>query len=629
MKMRTCVTAAFACAVAALAEAAVAGEPLAGLKIVQLDLARQMETCAFVSNYIDRVSAMGYDTLELYLEARVATPTFSLPKGECYSLEEMRDLVGYAAEKGMTVVPVVSLLGHAEQFFAHPGQDEYLEDGGANVRLGNGRNTFCLSNPGTREFLSKYVADLCTVFVGPYFHAGFDEAWNSGTCPRCHGKELRDEAFSDGVLFAHGLLKGLGKRMWMWDDFFPFHPKALARMPKDIVMCHWNYDADISDRGARLNFAGREREDMLATYARLGFDAIPCCWNKPDNARSFVAYASRHRPFGFMMTQWEMSDAFHGGMLPRVLACSLLMKDPARYRLDDAFVEACRRTFPSLSAEESLAACSLLGNLDDPLAVAVLRKSALTPAQGTVDADPFSERALLDDLVMRAERAQAAAKVAAAERILADPRRTAAESEAACGTLNGLVPRLECLAARRREQMAAWRPACSPAVADGAEKKLLERIRKAVRTPAVAAADEKLLEVELSLIDYYGWPSWKVFGRFGGDWREIAAGSWKPAKGDWAAFTKRLTFRSETLPEAVRLEQHGFGEAMLRYVSVSDRSARVTPWAVSATSGRIRGASNVLKDDYSEVTFGTFGFLEAFYDKAQQDAVSSLTVELK
>lgn len=50
-----------------------------GLRMVQLDLARQTETCSFLSNYVDRVSAFGYDTLVLYLEARVATKTFSLP----------------------------------------------------------------------------------------------------------------------------------------------------------------------------------------------------------------------------------------------------------------------------------------------------------------------------------------------------------------------------------------------------------------------------------------------------------------------------------------------------------------------------------------------------------------------
>ena len=62
-----------------------------GLRIVQLDLARQMETIPFIKGFIDRVAEVGYDTLQLYLEARVATKTFALPGGERYTPGEMRE----------------------------------------------------------------------------------------------------------------------------------------------------------------------------------------------------------------------------------------------------------------------------------------------------------------------------------------------------------------------------------------------------------------------------------------------------------------------------------------------------------------------------------------------------------
>ena len=192
-----------------------ADDRISGLRIVQLDLARQMETLSFVSNYIDRVSAVGYDTLLLYLEARVATATFAMPDGENYSPDEMRGIVAHAAERGMTVVPVVSLLGHASLFFRFPGYDAYMEPASDRMRLGDGRDTFCLSKPETRRFLASYLKDLAAIFSGPYFHAGFDEAWNSGTCDLCWEKERKDELFADTVVFAHDTLAALGKRMWM------------------------------------------------------------------------------------------------------------------------------------------------------------------------------------------------------------------------------------------------------------------------------------------------------------------------------------------------------------------------------------------------------------------------------
>ena len=180
----------------------------------------------------------------------------------------------------------------------------------------------------------------------------------------------------------------------------------------------------------------------------------------------------------------------------------------------------------------------------------------------------------------------------------------------------------------RQEQKRRWRPGCGSCESENPAVALAARIRKVVASAAVALADERRLEVELTLVDGYGVPWWKAFGRFGGEWRELTAGVWKDPEMK-AAFAVRATFRSATMPDAVRLEQHGFGEAHLRYVSVADRHCRRVPAAVTATSGRVKDAANVLTDDYSATTFGTAGYLEAFYDKAKQEAVSSVTIELK
>ncbi len=630
---RPCYIVAALCAMSCapnFAHCAPADGRIPGLRIVQLDLARQMETLSFVSNYIDRVSAIGYDTLQLYLEARVATATFAMPAGESYSPDEMRGIVAHAAERGMTVVPVVSLLGHASLFFRSPGYEAYMEPASDRMRLGDGRDTFCLSKPETRQFIASYLKDLAAIFSGPYFHAGFDEAWNSGTCDLCWEKERKDELFAETVVFAHDALAALGKRMWMWDDFLAFHPKAIDRIPRDVVMCHWCYDEGISDRGTRINFAGRMREDALEKYARLGFDAIPCCWFRTENIRTFAAYARRYRPFGFLVTQWEeLIENFHGGSYPRVAAAALLMDDPGRWQVEDAFAEACRRSFPSLTETEALAAAALLHNPDNALAVATLKASALRPAQGPVDGDPLSERAFLDDLAMRGEIAVEAARLVRAERELSDPRRTARDVAHAKDAISKALPVLERLEARRCEQSASWRPGCRSCFPRCKVVNLISRAKKALAEADVASPDEKWLEVELTLVDHYGVPWWKAFGRFGGEWREVAAGVWKPGPGEHPAFSKRLLFRSAAMPDAVRLEHHGFGTAAVRYVSVVDRESRAVPRAVSASTGNVRDAANVLVDDYSEATFGVFGFLRQYYDKTQQDEVSSVTVELE
>lgn len=602
------------------------------LRIVQLDLARQMETTAFVSNYIDCVSAWGFDTLQLYLEARVGTKTFSLPEGERYTAEQMKAIVEYAAAKGMTIVPVVSLLGHAEQFFRHPGYEEYAEKGGANARLGNRLDTFCLSNPKTRVFLSNYLKDLAEIFPGPWFHAGFDEAWNSGTCDLCRDMERRDELFGDCIAFAHDELSRLGKRMWMWDDFFAFHTNALDRVHRDIVMCHWCYDTKISPRGTRVNFAGRLREDMLAKYAKMGFATIPATWHDPGNIRTMADYARHYPVFGTLITQWEdLMPNFHGGSLPRVLASSLLWENPSKWLLSDPFEEAVRRLLPSLSETEVLAAVAILENPDNPLAVETLRGSSLRPGRDEVPTDPLCERALIDDIFLRGEAAVLKAEVEAAKCRMRDVRRTVNDVRAAKDAVRGTFVRYMDLAERRGAERRAWRRGCSPDVARSTVMDALEQAKRLLDVPeAVAPKTEKTLEINFVMVDFYGIPFWEIYGKFGGEWREIAKldRKTKPGAGDWAAYEKKFPFEANELPSALRIVYHGYGHAGISHVAVEDREARLVPKRVLTTEGDVLDPECVLVDDWTAVWFGCPDYHPAFFDNALAEKRSILEVEL-
>lgn len=615
-----------------------AARPAKPLRIVQVDLARQMETTSFLSNYVDRVAALGFDTLHLYVEGRIATKSFALPKGESYTSEEMRQLVEYAAKKGMVSVPCVGLLGHANLFFKYPGLEKLNETHGATPRLGGGNDTFCISRPETREFLKRYVAEVAELFPGPYFNVGLDEAWNAGVCPLCAPKEKRDELFTETILLAHDAVGAAGKRMWMWDDFFDFHPKALSATPRDVVLCHWNYNPEISPIGSRSHFAGRERRDWLGLYASMGFDSIPSCWFRSGNAEALLAYASRHPTFGFMATQWEeMFSRFPNGSLPRIAALSLMLATPAGYAAGDRYPDAVRTILPSLTPVENSAVVSILhcerssgraclSALET--ALAVLKESCLFG--GEVDADPFSERAILDDIVCRAQAEILDGRLAALKPVCADPKRTADEVRAVKAQLPALTSAADWLSARRLRQAELWRTGLDcrnkidfPAI--GA-KKAIAALMAVPESPA--PADERRLVVNLVLPEFYGIPRWRVHGRFADGWRELASGVWKPGETEPAAFERHFTFKSDAMPTELRVEHSGYGRAQLAYLSVDDRSSRIVPKEVLSVSGDVEHAERLLEDNLEWADFGTCGFREKFFDAKKAERVSQVVLRM-
>ena len=87
----------------------------------QIDLARQKENIPFIKEYIDFAFNNGYNAMLCYLENAVRTSeTEYFDKDDTYSLDEMRELVKYGDEKGVSLIPVFENLGHMEKMFAYP-----------------------------------------------------------------------------------------------------------------------------------------------------------------------------------------------------------------------------------------------------------------------------------------------------------------------------------------------------------------------------------------------------------------------------------------------------------------------------------------------------------------------------
>ena len=157
----------------------------------QIDLARQKENLPFIKSYIDFAAENGYNAMLCYLENAVrSNETQYFDKDDTYSLDEMRELVKYGDDKGISLIPVFENLGHLEKFFAYP-QLENLsecenerEEGRGFASTARG-SCGCSSNENLYVFFENYVSEDSSVFTSPYIHMGLDEPFDFAVCPRC------------------------------------------------------------------------------------------------------------------------------------------------------------------------------------------------------------------------------------------------------------------------------------------------------------------------------------------------------------------------------------------------------------------------------------------------------------
>lgn len=590
------------------------------IRAVQMDLARQMETVDYMEHYADFAAEQGFNTLVLYLEGRVRTASFPYrEKKHSYSLEDMRRIVAHAGGLGMEVVPVIASLGHAAQFVSCPELAHLAEERCGRTRFGGG-GTFCASLDETYDFLERYLKELSEVFTGQNFHLGCDEAWNFGYCDLC---SARGEKQGLGAMFVEHCRRmekicgRLGKRMWIWDDMFEFFPGHLEKMPRSILLCHWNYNEIVDEEGARAHFANKWRRDWLAEYGRLGFDALICPWtHAPRNIVTFTDYARRHNVLGGLMTQWELSRRFHDEYMPLVAFAGRLWSAPsfdpelawkksldsvfpgASSRLQDAVraVSEIPRHFPSspqITAQQGLLTEAEYANL-------LLSKNALALLSAAGKPEPGLAGRIVGDLEQTLRLHLLQMRLRDFLPALISPRRLAGDLPLLRKRLKQAVKELGDLIRLRAPLHKQIRPGMHPDD-HGLKhlKSLLADLKKySARLSETPSASSWLAVVRLFLPDSHGAPRLKVELLANGIWKTLGEAVYKPPHFSLDPYyTVCFPFESKRRPSAVRFEVSGYGGQGIAFVELQSPTETLYPAKVAKSSGSVSDPRMILRDD--------------------------------
>ena len=153
--------------------------------------------------------------------------------GGFYSQEEIKEIVEYAAERGITIVPEIDLPGHMlAAMSAYPWLGCTGGPYEAWTKWGVADQVLCAGKETTYEFLENVLSEIADMFPGEYIHIGGDECpkdeWE--TCPDCQAKikELGivgDEKFTAGQYLQNYVTSRMqkflltkGKKIIGWDE---------------------------------------------------------------------------------------------------------------------------------------------------------------------------------------------------------------------------------------------------------------------------------------------------------------------------------------------------------------------------------------------------------------------------
>lgn len=193
-------------------------------------------------------------------------PTDGKRHGGFYTQEQIREIVAYAKERYIEIIPEIDLPGHTSAVLAAYPQlgCEDKEYKVAN-RWGVIRDVLCAGNPASLDLFKDIMDEVCDLFPGKYIHLGGDECvkdrWKA--CPKCQ-KKIEELGLKDVGRYSKedylqswfmgevaSYVQSKGKRVIGWDEILEGVPMddsvimswrgteggiAAARMGHDVVM---------------------------------------------------------------------------------------------------------------------------------------------------------------------------------------------------------------------------------------------------------------------------------------------------------------------------------------------------------------------------------------------------------
>lgn len=189
--------------------------------------------------------------------------------GSYYTQEEIKNIVKYAAERGILVVPEIDVPGHASALLAaYPEVGSKLaNDPAYTVKRNSGiyNSTLDPTNPKTYELLAEIFEEVCPLFPGDYFHIGGDEnngkEWNAN--PHIQEFKTNNKMSSNHDLQTYfnmqliPMLKKHNKKLMGWEEIMT------ENMSKDAIIHAW--------RGTN---EGQAAGGSLAKAAKNGYQTV-------------------------------------------------------------------------------------------------------------------------------------------------------------------------------------------------------------------------------------------------------------------------------------------------------------------------------------------------------------------
>ena len=327
---------------------------------MMLDVARHFFPVDFVKEYIDLLALHNMNTFHWHLTDdqgwRIEIKKYPLltkigsirkhttlgrnsslddntPYGGFYTQQQARDIVEYAKERYITVIPEIDMPGH--MLGALAAYSELGCTGGPYQVSGNWGvfdDILCAGNEKTYQFIQDVMDELMDIFPSKYIHLGGDEApktrWT--TCEKCQGKIKSLGIKGDKECTAENRLQGYlvsriekylnqkGRKIIGWDEILE------GDVQKSATIMSWRG----VDGGIKASRLGHDAIMTPVSYCYFDYYQTDKTWNEPlligGNLNIEKTYSYQPVPDSLTATEKKHIIGVQGNLWTEYIVCPSL-----------------------------------------------------------------------------------------------------------------------------------------------------------------------------------------------------------------------------------------------------------------------------------------------------------------
>jgi len=209
-----------------------------------------------------------------------------------YTQEQIRDIIAYADERHITVVPEIEMPGHSSAAIAaYPWLGTAKQQIEVPIKFGVSEDVYDVSDPKVIKFLTDVLDEVIELFPSEVIHIGGDEVkyshWNSSEAVQRYMKENGLSTPAElQIFFTNSIsqyLQSKGRRMMGWNEILGHklheyqdaaETESTQELAKSTIVHFWKGDLEMASSAAESGF---EIVNSLhsSTYLDYDYSSIP------------------------------------------------------------------------------------------------------------------------------------------------------------------------------------------------------------------------------------------------------------------------------------------------------------------------------------------------------------------